>query len=120
MGMDWGNSLVGVMLVAFAFIFATTSLGLLISSLVKTQSQLSALSPIILTGTSMIGGTMWPLEIVESKVLLFLANLTPQKWAIEGIKSIVVHEQEISSILPNLGVLVLMGGVFFIIGVKKI
>lgn len=120
MGMDWGGSLLGVMLVAFAFIFATTSLGLLISSLVKNQSQLSAISPIVLTGTSMIGGTMWPLEIVQSKTLLFLANLTPQKWAVEGIEQIVMYGKGIGDILPNLGILVLMGTIFFIIGVKKI
>lgn len=120
MGMDWGDSLLGVMLVAFAFIFATTSLGLLISSLVKNQSQLSAISPIVLTGTSMIGGTMWPLEIVQSKTLLFLANLTPQKWAVEGIEQIVMYGKGIGDILPNLGILVLMGTIFFVIGVKKI
>lgn len=39
MGMDWGNSLQGVILVALAFIFATTSLGLVIAGLVKTQAN---------------------------------------------------------------------------------
>lgn len=120
MGMDWGKSLGGVMLVAVVFIFTTTSLGLMVAGFVKTHRQLNSISPILLTGTSMLGGTMWPLEIVESKILLFLANLTPQKWALEGIEKIVMYGKGIEDILPNLGILALMGVVFFIIGVKKI
>lgn len=120
MGMDWGKSLGGVMLVAVVFIFTTTSLGLMVAGFVKTHRQLNSISPILLTGTSMLGGTMWPLEIVESKILLFLANLTPQKWALEGIEKIVMYGKGIEDILLNLGILAFMGVIFFIIGVKKI
>ncbi len=120
MGMYWGECIAGVILVAVTFIFTTTSLGLMVAGFVKTHRQLSAISPIILTGTSMLGGTMWPLEIVESKILLFLANLTPQKWALEGIENLIIYGRGIGDILPNIGILALMGIIFFIIGVRKI
>ncbi|ATW25158.1 ABC transporter permease [Candidatus Formimonas warabiya] len=119
-GMDWGRSLAGVLTVSAAFVFAVTSLGLFLSGLVKTHAQLSALTPVVLTSTAMLGGCMWPLEIVNSKILLVLANLTPQKWAIQGMERIASYGQGFdAAILPTL-VLLAMGLGYFIAGVKLI
>lgn len=122
MGMDWGpgDRFGYVVLIGLLFVMATTALGLLLASLVKTNEQLSTMTPILLTSTSMLGGAMWPLEIVESKAIRFLANLTPQKWAIEGIETIVMYNGSPMDILPGLGVLLLMTIVFFTIGVKRV
>jgi ABC-2 type transport system permease protein len=64
------------------------------------MSGLSAIAPILLTGMGMIGGCMWPLEIINSKVLLFMANLTPHKWALESIENLIITgEIQIKSVL---------------------
>ena len=119
-GVDWGNSISGVLMVAAAFVFAVTSLGLMLSGFVKTQAQLGSVAPIILTSTSMLGGTMWPLEIVNNKALLLLAELTPQKWAMQGISGIASQGLGFSSaILPTI-VLLIMGTIYFTIGVKTL
>ena len=78
-GIDWGGSILGIIMITTVFVFTITSLGLMMSGFVKTEAQLGAITPVVLTSTSMLGGTMWPLEIVNNKVLLFLAELTPQK-----------------------------------------
>lgn len=118
LGVDWGNSMSGVLMVAAAFIFAVTSLGLMMSGFVKTQAQLGAIVPVVLTSTSMIGGCMWPLDIVNNKTLLFLAELTPQKWAMQGIEGIASKGMGFeAAILPTV-VLMAMGAVFFAAGVK--
>jgi len=85
---DWGSSIIGIITITAAFIFTITCLGLFLSGIVKTHAQLAAITPVVLTSTAMLGGCMWPLEIVNSKVLLALANLTPHKWAIEGMEKI--------------------------------
>lgn len=118
LGVDWGNSMSGVLMVAAAFIFAVTSLGLMMSGFVKTQAQLGAIVPVVLTSTSMLGGCMWPLDIVNNKALLFLAELTPQKWAMQGIEGIASKGMGFeAAVLPTI-VLMGMGAVFFIAGVK--
>jgi ABC-2 type transport system permease protein len=118
LGVDWGNSMSGVLMVAAAFIFAVTSLGLMMSGFVKTQAQLGAIVPVVLTSTSMLGGCMWPLDIVNNKALLFLAELTPQKWAMQGIEGIASKGMGFeAAILPTV-VLMAMGAVFFAAGVK--
>lgn len=115
---DWGNSMVGVLLVSAAFVFAVTSLGLMLSGFIKTQGQLGSLAPIVLTSTSMLGGCMWPLEIVNNKALLFLAELTPQKWAIQGIEGIASKGMGFSSAILPTAVLIAMGFIYFTIGVR--
>lgn len=115
-GIDWGNSMAGVLLVSATFIFAVTSLGLMMTGFIKTQAQLGSIAPIVLTSTAMLGGCMWPLEIVNNKVLLLLAELTPQKWAMQGIESIASSGMGFeAAILPSI-VLSIMGIAFFTIG----
>lgn len=117
---DWGNSIAGVLMICAAFIFAVTSLGLMLSSFIKTQAQLGSIAPIVLTSTSMLGGCMWPLEIVNNKALLFLAELTPQKWAVQGVENIASKGMGIeAAVIPTI-VLLTMGIIYFTIGVKKI
>ncbi|HYF83786.1 MAG TPA: ABC transporter permease [Clostridia bacterium] len=118
LGIDWGSSIPGVLMVAAAFVFTVTAMGLLLSGVVKTHAQLSAITPVVLTSTSMLGGCMWPLEIVNSKLMLFLAELTPQKWAVQGMESIASKGMGFeAAVLPTL-VLLAMGMVFFAAGVK--
>lgn len=114
---DWGNSTAGIIMVSAAFVFAVTCLGLMLSNVVKTQAQLGSLAPVILTSTSMLGGCMWPLEIVNNKILLFLAELTPQKWAMQGLENIASKGMSFeAAILPTL-VLLGMGAIYFSFGV---
>ncbi len=118
LGVDWGSSISGVLMVAAAFIFAVTSMGLLLSGVVKTHAQLSSITPVVLTSTAMLGGCMWPLEIVNNRLLLFLAELTPQKWAMQGMKSIAAGGMGFeAAVFPTL-VLLAMGVLFFAAGVK--
>ncbi len=117
---DWGPSISGILTIVGAYVFAVTCLGLFLSGLVKTHSQLAAISPVVLTSTAMLGGCMWPLEIVNSRILLTLANFTPQKWAVEGMTKIATYGYGFeAAIIPSL-ILVLMGLVFFGIGVSLV
>lgn len=118
LGIDWGSSISGVLMVAGAFVFAVTSMGLLLSGVVKTHAQLSSISPVVLTSTSMLGGCMWPLEIVNNKLLLFLAELTPQKWAMQGMESIAAKGMGFEAAVFPAIVLLAMGALFFAAGVK--
>lgn len=117
---DLGNSMLGIITISAAFVFTVTSLGLMLSGIVKTNAQLSSIAPLVLTSTSMLGGCMWPLEIVNNKILLFLAELTPQKWAVQGMENIASKGMGFeAAILPTI-VLLIMGIIFFGIGIKMV
>lgn len=117
---DWGESILGILLIGSSFVFTVTCLGLFLSGLVKTQAQLSSITPVILTSTAMLGGCMWPLEIVNSKILLFLANITPQKWAIQGMEKIAMYGSDFSAAILPSSILLLMGVLYLGIGIKLV
>lgn len=118
--LDWGSSILGVLSIAAAFVFTMTCFGLFLSGVVKTHSQLAAITPVVLTSTAMLGGCMWPLEIISSKVLLTLANFTPHKWAVEGMEKIAVHGYGFEAAIMPILVLVGMGIIFFGAGIKLV
>ncbi|GMQ60664.1 linearmycin resistance permease LnrN [Vallitalea sediminicola] len=117
---DWGKSDIGILLLLGAFIFTVTCLGLFIASFFKTSQQLSSIVPVITVSTSMLGGCMWPLEMIQSKTLLFIANLTPQKWALEGIKDLIMYGHGIESIVTPVLVLLLMGIIYLVLGIRLV
>ncbi len=119
-GVDYGSNFAALATILIVFIFTVTSLGLFLSGIVKNHAQLSALTPIVLTSTAMLGGTMWPLEIVNSDIILGLANITPQKWAIQGVKALAVYNEGFEGIVTPAIVLLGMGLVFFGLGVKLV
>lgn len=86
--------------------------------MVKTTAQLAALTLILVVTTSMLGGCFWPLEVVTSEVLLAIARLVPQSWAMAALNDLVVREAALTAVLPAVGVLLLMGTLFSGIGLK--
>jgi len=115
---NWGIQIGYVLLIGTAYVFAMTALSLLSASIVNNMGQLSAISPLVLTGMGMIGGCMWPIEIVESKVMLKLAELTPHYWAIKSIKELIADNSMSPDIWKSIGLLLGMGITYLFIGVQ--
>lgn len=115
-GIDWGTHLGIVLGVGTLYIGVMTTMSLFIVSLVKTMAQLGSLSPIILTGMGMLGGCMWPLEIITSKPLLMLANITPHKWALSAIEGAMFYGRIDQTTWTAVGVLAFMAIAYLILG----
>ena len=115
-GIEWGNNLPLVIGIGSLYIFTMTTLSLFVVSLVKTTAQLGSIAPIVLTGMGMLGGCMWPLEIITSKPLLMLANITPHKWAFGAIKGAIVYGRVDGTTLTAVLVLALMGLLYLVLG----
>ncbi|MDP3385872.1 MAG: ABC transporter permease [Eubacteriales bacterium] len=114
---NWGMD-IGLMLIVFAaFVYTFTAIGLLVAGLAKTIEQLGAIVPIILISSAMLGGTMWPLEIIQSKILLTLANLMPHKWAMQIISQTAAYGLNFNNYITSVLILVAMGTVYLIIGI---
>jgi ABC-2 type transport system permease protein len=114
---NWGMD-IGLMLIVFAaFVYTFTAIGLLVAGLARTIEQLGAIVPIILISSAMLGGTMWPLEIIQSKILLTLANFMPHKWALQIISQTAAYGLNVSNYITSVLVLITMGTVYLIIGI---
>lgn len=112
LGVNWLNNIPGLIMVLFAYTFCTVSLGLLMSSVVRTSHQLQVIAPVLLVSSSMIGGCYWPLEIVNSKLMLAASKVVPQGWAMKALKDIIIYNQGMNAVSMPSAVLVMMGVLF--------
>lgn len=119
-GIKWGQQFGMIIIVSMVYIFTMTSLSFFIVSMVKNMSQLGAISPVVLTGMGMLGGCMWPLEIIQSKFLIFLSKLTPHRWAISGIESLMIKGHSSSETTNALLILLLMGVVYMVLAERML
>lgn len=108
------------LVVITAFVFCITCLGLFLAGALKTGKQLQAFTPVLVVSTSMLGGCFWPLDIVQSKVLLGLAKFIPQTWALSSLENIVMKGQSPAVVLIPAGVLIAMGLLFFAAGLMTL
>ena len=116
-GINLGASLLPIFVVFVAFVLTSTCLGLLLSTVFNTYEQLNAGTPVILVATAMLGGCMWPLSIVGSDVLLGIANVMPQKWALEAAENLAVYGGGLKSASTSIIVLLGMAAVFFAVSI---
>lgn len=113
---DWGSSLIGIIILFSCFLLCATGLGTTLSSIVKTKSQLMIISPLVVIPTSLLGGCMWPKDIM-SPVMLKIAEFMPQSWVIQGMSDLITRNGCVSAVyIPSL-VLVSFTIVFFMLGI---
>jgi len=75
---------------------------------VKTVQQCNAVIPIVSVGFAMLGGAVWPLEIVESQFMLNLSKLVPITYGMEALNGITINGYTIEETLFPVSILLLM------------
>ena len=117
-GAHWGDDRLAVVLLILASAVGATGLGALLASLVKTPEQLSSYGIAVLMVMGVLGGTFFFGATDFLGNARFLSMLTVVYWGKEGFTTL-VSGGGLSDIVLNLAALLLMGGVFFVIGVWR-
>lgn len=117
-GIDW-KAPIAVLAVLAVYILAIAGLGMLITGFVRTIEQLSAITPMILIAFAMLGGCMWPLEIISNRFLLAAANLTPHKWALQAVERMVMFDAGLDTIIQPILIMGGMSLLFFVLGLWR-
>ncbi len=113
------GSLWSLVAISLLYIFVSLALGLLVSTL--TNSQLTAM---IISGMALmipvmlLSGMIFPTENMPVP-LQWLSDIIPAKWYISAVKSIMIQGLGITSVLKEIGILVLMAFVLVTISLKK-
>jgi ABC-2 type transport system permease protein len=79
---DWGDPLAAVALVA-TWSAVGASAGMLAGTLLRTVEQAGAIGPMVGIAFGMLGGCMWPLEIVPP-VMRAIGHAVPHGWAVDS------------------------------------
>jgi ABC-2 type transport system permease protein len=93
----------------------STSLGILIAALARTENQIGGLSTVIVWGMGILGGSMVPLFLM-SDALDTLGKIVPQYWAVKGFYNLLVLSGGLADIALPLAVLLGFSVLFFGIG----
>jgi ABC-2 type transport system permease protein len=117
-GVDWGNSLGGLIILSLAMIFAASGFGMFIATIFKSSKAVNSMSPAMVMVMAFIGGSMFPLFALPP-VLQTLSKLTLNNWALRGYLGIMLGDG-INSIITPVIVLCAMGTVFLAAGISRL
>ena len=97
---------------------AATGMGLLITSLGRTQEQVGSLSVILSIVLSALGGLMVPIYVMPT-FMQKLALAIPHAWALNGFLDVMVRGQGLNAVLPVIGVLMGFALIFWTLGLWR-
>ena len=117
-GVSWGNPLAAMALVGM-WALVGTGAGMLSGTLFKTPEQAGAIGSTIGIGFAMLGGCMWPLEIVPPAVRA-LGHLTPHAWAVDAWVILISRGGGLLDILRQLAVLAAFAAVLLVLASRRL
>ncbi len=115
---DWGNSLLGVILLTMTMAFAVSGFAIFIATLFKSSKTVDIVNPMLILIISFIGGNMYPLYEM-SELLRKFSMLLMNNWALRGYLNLMINNGVRSVFAPCL-VLIGMGVMFLTAGVAKL
>ena len=108
-----------MILVSVIYIILSLGIGMLVSTLVKTQIIATLICGMLfMVPVMMLSGMLYPIESMP-RVFQWLAQLVPAKWFIEAIRKIMIEGVPVRFVLKEMTILVLMATVIFTAAVKK-
>jgi ABC-2 type transport system permease protein len=117
-GVSWGSPL-GMLLVTGALVLLGTGASLFLGTVFRTDAQVTAFGPFLGILLGMVGGCMWPLEIVPDAVASF-GHLFPTAWAMDAYLALVFGRVPWRSVLPEVGMLLAMAAALAALGVLRL
>lgn len=102
-GVDWGDPVAAAALVG-SWALVGTGAGVLTGTLFRTPEQASAIGPPLGIAFGMLGGCMWPLEIVPAPMRA-LGHVVPHGWAIDAWTVLLSRGGSVLDIAGRLAVL---------------
>ncbi|MHB8134743.1 MAG: ABC transporter permease [Anaerolineaceae bacterium] len=122
LGMDrlsLGQSPLTLAAISIMLALCSTSLGILIAAIAKTEAQIGGVSALFLWLMGFLGGTMVPLDVMSSPMLNTISKFIPHSYAVGAYKDVLTLGAGFNTVLPALGVLLGFSILFFAIGLWR-
>jgi ABC-2 type transport system permease protein len=115
-GVHWGDP-VAVGLVVGLLALALSGASVLIGTWARTQEQAIATSVVIGIAAGMLGGCIYPLDVVGTTVRS-VGHAVPQAWAMDAFIKLVYHHDGLTAVLPQIGALAAFALVLCALGLR--
>ncbi|MBT6154177.1 MAG: ABC transporter permease [Planctomycetaceae bacterium] len=118
-GMSWGPMPMLLMPVIICTSLAATSLGLLVATIVRSESQVSAYANLVVITFGLISGSMFPRDWLP-EVMKSVSLVTPHAWALTAYEQILsAHDPNVGIVLQCCAALVGFAMLYFAIGTVR-
>jgi len=116
-----GQSPLALITITILVAFVAVSMGMMVAAFAKSAKQADSVGTILAFVLAGIGGAfpLWPPIFRSEGFIGILSKFTPHAHALEGYYSVMAENASFTQILPQLGILLLMGTVFFLIAVWR-
>ena len=118
LGVRFGDDPLALLLVMIAFTLCVTALTLALTTLLDNPNQAAGLTLFISLTLAPLGGAWWPLEIVPGWMRT-VGHISPVAWAMDGYRSLLFYNGDLSTVIVPVLVLLGMAAVFFLFGVVR-
>lgn len=113
------GSLFWLVVVSLLFIFVSLALGLLISTLTRTQvAAMLASGLILMMPTMLLSGMIFPVESMPV-ILQVISDVLPARWYIQAVRKLMIEGVPVWLVLKEVGILMLMAVVLITVSFKK-
>jgi ABC-2 type transport system permease protein len=115
-GVHWGDPFAALVLTV---VFATlsTAIGLIVGASVRNADQAQSIGIPFAVAMGMLGGCMWPLEIVPAPMRI-AGHIVPHAWAMDAWQELIFDGAGLRAILPELAVLAGAAAVLSVVAVR--
>lgn len=114
---NWGNSVLGILIVTISCVFAASGLGMMIAAIAKTAKTVEGISQLVIQLFTILGGGMIPVYVMPDAVKN-IAKITVNWWAVNGYYDLMLGSGVIK-VLPYCAVMVLMGVIYLGFGTYR-
>jgi len=100
-GVQWGNSLPGLVVLVVSTVLASTGMSIFIAAAAKTTKAAAAMSQVLIQGMAALGGSMVPLQAFPDW-LKNISQFTINYWAMNGFTQLMNGKSFEVIILPSI------------------
>lgn len=113
------GSLFWLIIVSLLFIFVSLALGLLISTVTRTQvAAMLASGLMLMMPTMLLSGMIFPIESMPA-VLQGISAILPARWYIQAVRKLMIEGVDVSFVLMEISILAVMAVVLITVSIKK-
>ena len=121
--MPLGRSPLGLVLLTLSVALVAAAMGALVAGLTKSAKQADDLGTVLGFVLAGIGGALPLADAPMTRaggIMATVSRLTPHAHAVEGYYKLMAEEATMAQVLPEIGILLLMGLVFFGIASRRL
>jgi len=105
--------------VSLVVALCSTSFGVLIAAITRTEGQMSAMGNVGVWLLGFLGGCLLPPFVLQFLGLGAISKAVPHYWAITAYQDLMVRGRGLADVTPQLLALLAFSAVFFAIGVWR-